>query len=689
MSLARYPTRFALAIAAIALWTGHSFVSARRTIAQVEPTEAETNGASITLSQEDLAELERFRSEQFIQETVERSLANSTLLRDRIDEEVDDAMMANQPPITALFVVLALLPILGAIAVWLILNRLETRASAYAQELESLKSDAMSELTALVSEAQSVLNAIQREMESPLPVVSPPSRTSAVAASHSDRWVADAPLAEEAVAVSDGRELLEEPDIPQESDRVRESIETVTSNDGAELLEDKDDAEDSVESDSLLEEADDAEESTEHQSLLEEADDAEDSLNNHSILEAVDENDDERDRSPHQNISLLFEETEPEQLEEAPPPEDPQSLRVVFDAEASEQPESSQPPRSTEDSDSGASDSAEANPTVPAKRIPPAPSSQNGISADAEASAREFCRQGNALFFSQRYPEAISAYDRAIELKPDYYQAWSNRGSALFHRQRYEAAIESYDRALELKFDYPEAWNNRGGAMTKLRQFDEALTSYDRAVQLKPDYVEAWNNRGLTLMELGRYQDAVKSYNKAVKQKPDYAEAWNNRGLALAALERHEQALPCYAKAAKINPNYSEAWKNRGASLSALDRDEEAEGAYDRAVSINDRDVTAWYYRGQILAKLKRYDEAISAFDRASDLHPSAPDVWYNKACCYSVRGFVAPAIDNLQEALRLAPHPYRERAQVDSAFDGIREDERFKQLINESLDTE
>jgi Flp pilus assembly protein TadD len=57
--------------------------------------------------------------------------------------------------------------------------------------------------------------------------------------------------------------------------------------------------------------------------------------------------------------------------------------------------------------------------------------------------------------------EAIASYDKALEIKPDFHEAWNNRGIALGNLGRWEEAIASLDKALEIKPDLHEAWNNR------------------------------------------------------------------------------------------------------------------------------------------------------------------------------------------------------------------------------------
>ncbi len=62
------------------------------------------------------------------------------------------------------------------------------------------------------------------------------------------------------------------------------------------------------------------------------------------------------------------------------------------------------------------------------------------------------CRQGSDL--------AIADFDRAIEVQPDYAEAYSNRGEAYEDKGDYERAIADYGRAIELQPDVAEAARN-------------------------------------------------------------------------------------------------------------------------------------------------------------------------------------------------------------------------------------
>ncbi|NCS02335.1 MAG: tetratricopeptide repeat protein, partial [Microcystis aeruginosa G13-11] len=184
----------------------------------------------------------------------------------------------------------------------------------------------------------------------------------------------------------------------------------------------------------------------------------------------------------------------------------------------------------------------------------------------------------------KEYEQAIASYDQALQIKPDYHQAWINRGIALGDLGRYEEAIASYDRALEFKPDYHEAWYNRGIALVNLGRYEEAIASFDQALEIKPDYHQAWFIRGIALVNLGRYEQAIASYDRALEIKPDFHQAWFIRGIVLVNLGRYEQAIASCDRALEIKPDFHQAWFIRGIVLVNLGRYEQAIASYDQAL---------------------------------------------------------------------------------------------------------
>ena len=88
--------------------------------------------------------------------------------------------------------------------------------------------------------------------------------------------------------------------------------------------------------------------------------------------------------------------------------------------------------------------------------------------------------------------------------------------------RRMDAAVTSYERAIELRPDYAEALNNLGNALAELNQLDASLARYDRALKIKPDYVDALNNRGNASRDMKRPDAALKSYGRALELDSEF-----------------------------------------------------------------------------------------------------------------------------------------------------------------------
>ena len=93
-----------------------------------------------------------------------------------------------------------------------------------------------------------------------------------------------------------------------------------------------------------------------------------------------------------------------------------------------------------------------------------------------EKKAELFFEQALVYDYAQQYAEAITSFDKALKIKPDYHEAWNNRGSALGNLGRLEVL------------------NNWSSGQVNIERFKDVIASYDKALEFKPDKDKAWYN---------------------------------------------------------------------------------------------------------------------------------------------------------------------------------------------------
>ncbi|MBP5976182.1 tetratricopeptide repeat protein [Brasilonema sp. CT11] len=225
--------------------------------------------------------------------------------------------------------------------------------------------------------------------------------------------------------------------------------------------------------------------------------------------------------------------------------------------------------------------------------------------------------RGITLAGLNRLQEAVASYDQAIEIQPDYEDAWSRRSyaiSELSKLKHFEFLLNSWEKVLKIKPKNAESWYYHGYTLSRLGQKRESLASYDKAIQISPDYAEAWKGKGFALKRLGRLEEAIDNYDKAIEIDPDDTEALYQIGNLLENLGYVEDAFDSYDEAVKIDSNYKEAWYRRSKVLLRLNRHLEALNSYECTLTLDPEDYYALNGKGLALARLVRYPEAIAAY---------------------------------------------------------------------------
>ncbi|MGB7746807.1 MAG: tetratricopeptide repeat protein [Verrucomicrobiia bacterium] len=239
---------------------------------------------------------------------------------------------------------------------------------------------------------------------------------------------------------------------------------------------------------------------------------------------------------------------------------------------------------------------------------------------------------GNDLLLAGQADDAITHFQKAVEIQADYSEAYNNLGNALLQEGRVDEAITHYQKALEIKPNYAEAYSNLGNALLQKGRVDEAIAHFQKALEIQPEYAKAHYNLGNALLQKGRVDEAIAHFQEAVEIRFDYAEACNNLGNALLQEGRVDEAIAHYEKALEINPGYAEARNNLGNALLQKGRVDEAILQFQKAVSTRPEYAKAHNNLGHALLQKGRVDEAITHFQKALEIRSDYPDAGHNLA---------------------------------------------------------
>ena len=269
--------------------------------------------------------------------------------------------------------------------------------------------------------------------------------------------------------------------------------------------------------------------------------------------------------------------------------------------------------------------------------------------------------QGKIFDAAEEYEAALIAFDKAIEIKRDLHQAWSNRGDTLRVMGRLEESLIAYDEAIQIKNDYDIAWHNRGYALFQLGRLEEAIATYNKAIEINSNDFSAWNNKGNARSNLGSLEEAVLAYNRAIEINPSYDWAWYNRGNAFYDLGKLTEAILSYDKSIEIEPYDAEAWNKRGNALLKLGESEKAIESYDKVIEIKADNESAWVNRGNALLSLRKLTEAIESYDKAIKIKPDYHVAWSNRGIALIRLGRWKEGIASNTKAFEINPSYQKE----------------------------
>ena len=194
-----------------------------------------------------------------------------------------------------------------------------------------------------------------------------------------------------------------------------------------------------------------------------------------------------------------------------------------------------------------------------------------------------FYHLGLCLAKQKRFNEAISFYNYAASINPDFPQVYYALGEVLFSQKKIDKAIACYQKAISLNPDLPHFYMALAKAFKKKERYLLALSCYQKVIDLKPDFFWAYIQLGAIFRQHGRYPQAVDCYIKAIEINPKFESAYTILEFIPIAEEQLEKLIAVYQKIVENHPDIYQAWTNLGNALTKKQDLPQALKAYQQA----------------------------------------------------------------------------------------------------------
>ena len=129
------------------------------------------------------------------------------------------------------------------------------------------------------------------------------------------------------------------------------------------------------------------------------------------------------------------------------------------------------------------------------------------------------------------YDQAMRHFDRAIQIWPDYADAYLNRGLAEHGASHPTEALADYNRALALDAGLTRAYNARGQIYLEKGDVQKTIQDCSKSIQMSPS-VDAYYQRGEAYEKLGEHQKAIADFDAAIAESREAPFAYRARSVA-------------------------------------------------------------------------------------------------------------------------------------------------------------
>jgi tetratricopeptide (TPR) repeat protein len=235
--------------------------------------------------------------------------------------------------------------------------------------------------------------------------------------------------------------------------------------------------------------------------------------------------------------------------------------------------------------------------------------------------AYSFLRAGMANERTGNYPQAISIYERGLNVEPDNVELLNSLGFALFQKGDSEQAVTALEKALTIDPRHAKAHNNMALASIDLGELELAEAHYRESLAIEPQ-APIYNDLGFVLERQGLIEDAADAYRQALDLDPEADAARYNLGASLARAGQYEEAERHLLAAVKTHPT-TQAFTALGVVQRERGANEEAMSSFGAAIEADPKNAAPYDQLGAMLVAQGKLTDAETLYRQLVVNRPS------------------------------------------------------------------
>lgn len=255
--------------------------------------------------------------------------------------------------------------------------------------------------------------------------------------------------------------------------------------------------------------------------------------------------------------------------------------------------------------------------------------------------------------------------DRAIELDPNFVDAYLARAELHVGQRAWEAALDDLRQAKSIAPADPRVRIELSLALHAVAEDQAALDEAEAGLALDPTRVRGYLARGQAQLALEKLAPAKADLDFYLAYEPGDPRGYLARGnlhsrLGPADPQSYRSALADYEAALSLDSGMTDALLAHGRTLLALEQFADAEKDFTALLG-KAKTPETHIARGHALMGQSKFSKALQDYDAAIALAPEDFEAWLGKGRALLELGRTAQAIESLSTALGVAQTPERQ----------------------------